>query len=78
MGTKTISVDEEAYELLSRARRTAKESFSKVIKRAHWDEGKKRCGDLLMRARGRVDESVLDRLDEAQASDASPEDPWTR
>lgn len=53
MGAKTLSVDEEAYLLLARVKRYTRESFSKVIKRAKWDEERSRCGDLLVRAAGR-------------------------
>jgi predicted CopG family antitoxin len=76
MATKTISVDEEAYERLSRARRTAKESFSKVIKRAKWDDGERRCGDLLERAKGKLTGAQIEMLERAQAEDEPPEDPW--
>jgi len=78
MATKTLSIDEEAYLRLVRARRHARESFSKVIKRARWDDGPPRCGDLLARASGTVPDSVLDQLDEAQLSDVPPEDRWKR
>lgn len=78
MGTKTLSVDEEAYQLLARAKRHARESFSKVIKRAKWDEGRPRCVDLLARAAGRMSDQVLDTLDAAQEGDAPPADPWSR
>jgi predicted CopG family antitoxin len=36
MPTKTISIDLKAYERLCAARRSPNESFSHVIKRAHW------------------------------------------
>jgi len=76
MATKTVSIDEEAYERLVRARRHSKESFSKVIHRARWDEGVRRCGDLLTRAHGRMSIDALDLLDEAQSADARPADKW--
>ncbi len=80
MGTKTLSVDEEAYERLRRARLNPKESFSKVIKRAKWDTGKPRCGDILRRSEGlpSMDEKALDRLDQAQKEDRAPEAKWKR
>jgi hypothetical protein len=76
MATKTLSVDEEAYRCLVRARMHANESFSKVIKRAKWDEGKPRCGDLLVKTRGLVPMEALDALDAAQMTDTPPEDSW--
>ncbi len=78
MATKTLSVDEEAYLRLVRARRHARESFSQVIKRASWDQDKKRCGDLLVKASGEVSEATLDRLEAAQQADLPPEDKWNR
>lgn len=76
MATKTLSVDEDAYRALVRARRHRGESFSKVIKRAKWDDGPKRCGDLLARATGLVPDATLDRLTEAQKEDLPPVDKW--
>ena len=76
MATKTLSVDEQAYLRLVRAKRDPKESFSTVIKRARWDNNRKRCGDLLSRATGRVPEEALDDLDRAQANDLPPSDRW--
>lgn len=78
MSSKTLSVDEEAYLRLVRAKRDRRESFSTVIKRARWDNNRKRCGDLLARASGRIADDVLDYLDRAQASDLPPSDRWNR
>jgi len=78
MGTKTLSVDEEAYLHLVRAKKDARESFSKVIKRARWDQGKRTCESLLARAKGKVSEEILDRLDQAQSEDSPPPEPWRR
>lgn len=78
MATKTLSVDEEAYRALVRARRHRGESFSKVIKRAKWDDGPKRCGGLLARAAGCVSDATLQRLTEAQENDLPPADKWNR
>lgn len=79
MATKTISIDLEAYEVLSRARLSSKDSFSQVIKRAHWEKRAKTCGDLVkaLPSLPLADEDVLDRLEAAQKADAPPDNPWT-
>jgi predicted CopG family antitoxin len=78
MATKTVSIDEEAYRRLVRARRHAKESFSKVIHRAHWQEGVRRCGDVLDRARGTLSREQLEALERAQDEDTPPDNQWNR
>lgn len=78
MPTKTLSVDEEAYRRLARARRHRGESFSQVIKRASWNDGYKKCGDLLSRASGEVSEITLKILADAQTNDIPPMDKWSR
>ena len=78
MATKTLSVDEDAYRALVRAKRHRSESFSQVIKRATWGEGPKRCGGLLARASGEISDTTLQRLLEAQIQDAPPPDQWNR
>jgi predicted CopG family antitoxin len=80
MATKTISIDLEAYERLRRARQSPTESFSRVIKRATWSAPERTAGHLVdvLGALPPVDEATLQRLDAAQAADASPEDPWHR
>ena len=78
MATKTVSVDEEAYRALARARRHRRESFSQVIKRATWDDGPKCCGDLLNRATGNISEQTLQIWEEAQQKDLPPADKWDR
>ncbi|MEX2466229.1 MAG: antitoxin VapB family protein [Gemmatimonadota bacterium] len=78
MATKTISIDIEAYEKLRRARRERSESFSMVIKRAVWPTPPRTAGALLDFLEGApvLREDVLNRLDDAQAADTPPEDPW--
>jgi len=38
MATKTISLELDAYEKLRKAKRSERESFSEVVRRAHWDD----------------------------------------
>jgi predicted CopG family antitoxin len=77
MATKTISIDLEAYQRLSSARLEARESFSKVIKRATWQQQGKTCEAILSALPGLpvADDRVLDRLEAAQLADSPPDDP---
>jgi len=79
MATKTISIDLEAYERLKRARLSARDSFSQVIKRATWEHKTKSCGDLLaaLATLPTAAESILASLDAAQANDSAPDNPWS-
>jgi len=78
MATKTISIDLEAYERLRRARLAPDESFSRVIKRARWNDEVRTAAGLLtaLEETPLPEPDVLARLGEAQRADAPPEDPW--
>ena len=78
VATKTISIDLEAYERLRAARRAPNESFSHVIKRAHWRDEARTAASLLdaLADLPIVGDDVLARLDEAQHADTPPEDQW--
>jgi hypothetical protein len=79
MATKTISIDLAAYERLRRARTSRDESFSRVIKRARWDEVPS-TGAALMRAlrsAPALPRATIDRLERAQRDDAPPKSAWS-
>ncbi len=79
MSTKTISIDMIAYEKLNAARLSPRDSFSQVIRRAHWDQEAKTCGSLLSALQGMpvADEEVIESLDSAQRQDLPPDDSWS-
>jgi hypothetical protein len=47
MATKTISLEIDAYETLRRAKRGGRESFSSVVRRAHWTDVPPVAGEIL-------------------------------
>jgi predicted CopG family antitoxin len=79
MGTKTISLKDEAYERLRAARRYSDESFSEVVLRATWPEDTitaKGFLDLLGSRRSHLRTDELDRTAALNARDQPPEDKW--
>ena len=81
MATKTISIDLEAHRKLSAARRSPKESFSQVIRRARWDaEGPATGKELLsvMSHLPKADDELIHALEATQAADHPPIDPWDK
>jgi hypothetical protein len=74
MATKTISLEIDAYERLRRSKRSSRESFSAVVRRAVWPDAAPTGDDVLTDLRNRMahpeslpDDSILDALDHAQA-----------
>jgi len=78
MATKTISIDLIAYDRLNAARLGPRDSFSQVIRRAHWEQEPKTCMSLLSSLRGMpvAGEDVLKRLESAQLKDLPPDNSW--
>jgi hypothetical protein len=71
MATKTISLEIDAYEKLKRAKRSPRESFSSVVRRAHWEDapatGKELLDSLLRLCRTHpesfLSDAALDEID---------------
>jgi hypothetical protein len=61
MATKTISLEIDAYDALRRAKRTERESFSSVVRRAHWDDVSPVAGEILrsLQAAAKAGPSIL-------------------
>jgi hypothetical protein len=79
MGTKTISLKDEAYRRLKAARRYPDESFSEVVLRASWPEDTITGRELLaaMRAgRPGLRPEELDLIELHKKEDRPPEDKW--
>ena len=73
MATKTITLELDAYEKLLRAKRSPRESFSSVVRRAVIPNESQTAAELLQWIRRRMkaggiplDEATLARLDDAQ------------
>jgi hypothetical protein len=72
MATKTITLELDAYEKLRRAKRSDRESFSEVVRRARWDDPASTGPGILahlaeLRQRhpdSFLSDDVLDRMDE--------------
>jgi predicted CopG family antitoxin len=47
MSFKTISLSEDAYRILKKAKRSPRESFTEVVRRATWDEPADTMGEAL-------------------------------
>jgi predicted CopG family antitoxin len=79
MGTKTISLKDEAYERLRAARRYPDESFSEVVLRATWPEDTVTGAGLLAflrSGRARLSEETLDRIERNRRELLPAEDKW--
>ncbi|MDA3948087.1 MAG: antitoxin VapB family protein [Spirochaeta sp.] len=73
MATKTIMLELDAYEQLKRAKRSPRESFSSVVRRARFDEAPPTVTNLLtymdtasQNADELVSDTALDALEAAQ------------
>ena len=79
MGTKTISLKDEAYRRLRSARRYPDESFSEVVLRATWPEDTITARDLLAlldARRTHLKPDELDRIESNNPGDRPAEDKW--
>lgn len=81
MGTKTISLKDEAYERLRSARRYPGESFSEVVLRATWPEDTVNARALLRIVKSRLarlPEELLDRAERARFEALPADDKWAK
>ena len=83
MATKTITLELDAYEKLKKAKRSPRESFSSVVRRANFPDSPCTAYFLLQilekRMRGHavlLNEDSLDRLDAAQRKPRISETEW--
>jgi len=79
MGTRNISLKDEAYNRLKTARRYPDESFSEVVLRATWPEDTITARDfltLLSSRRSHLRPEELDRTEALKAHDRPAEDKW--
>lgn len=83
MATKTISLELDAYERLVHAKHGRRDSFSSVVRRAHWDDEPMTGATLLdlmreMIAKGEslLSEADLDRMDAAQRHPRRSRSKW--
>ena len=78
MGTKTITLELDAYEKLETARKEG-ETFSELVRRTSF-AGPVVTGEQLrtyLRAGGSgVDEAYLDAVEKAAGHDPAPDNPW--
>ena len=78
MATKTITLELDAYEKLKKAKRTSRESFSTVVRRAIFPDEPTTAGDLLDTIRERMQRgSIRLSLDTLDAMDTTQEHPRT-
>ncbi len=79
MGSKNISISEDAYLRLRQARRHPRESFSEVIRRGRWDDEVPTAQAWLepFGSAPIVSDEVLDELEANQRADTPPEDKWS-
>ena len=74
-GNKNLIRGEEAYRILARAKRSPKDTFSRVIKRASWSDNRPTGKRLLERVPTDVPDKILDHLEHVQTQDTEPDDP---
>jgi len=78
MATKTISLELDAYEKLRLSKRPG-ESFTEVVRRAHFEDPAATGASLRRYFReggSGVSEQYLDDVDAAEKNDQPPDDPW--
>lgn len=78
MATKTISIELDVYNRLATMKRSSRESFSQVIRRAKWDSEATTGSSILdfYKSKEALSDKDLDSLDQVQKSDLPLKDKW--
>lgn len=83
MATKTITLELDAYDKLKRAKKTPRESFSSVVRRAEFPDAPVTARELVATLRKRMaigaiplTEETLDSLDDYQDEPRTSESVW--
>lgn len=79
MATKTISLNEVAYERLSAQRQGPGDSFSRIVMRAHWENETVTAGELLRNWKDEppfFSDEELESISKAKENQTEPIDKW--
>ena len=79
MGSRNISISDDAYRHLRRMRRHPRESFSQVIRRGKWEATGTTARSWLedMEAVPELPDAILETLEANQQADPPPQDKWS-
>jgi predicted CopG family antitoxin len=71
MATKTITIELDVYDRLVAQKRTSRDSFSQVLRRAHWDRPRGLGSEILASLESDgplLDDGILDEIERLKGS----------